>query len=421
MMTIDRSGLTPQTYTLSNGQTLHLFPDTALEIVKIDVTFEAGPYYQSKKLVAVTTNKLLTEGTLHHSAQEIAEFLDARGIIVETSTNLFTASVSAYALRRYVTGLLPLLHEMLTEPAFSQQEFDICVAKRRQQLSTNLQKTSYVSHNLLYAALYGEEHPLGTWADMDDTYKVTPDDVRQFYREHYSLGQAQYIVSGHYDEEILRCFDDCFGHTAAMPLPTPPSVVDPVRQPSSLCSSLPNTVQSTLRIGRLLPLAWDSEAYARFLVLNTVLGGYFGSRLMANIREEKGYTYGIYSQTRLLRGSIVFSICTDVGAADARAALEEIYGEMQRLCDEPVPEEELEVVRNYLVGDFLRSIDGIFERSERFRQMTATGIDERFTDLSLHAMEHVTPQQLQDLARQTLRRELMTQVVVGPADTAAAS
>ena len=414
MLTIDRSGLSPLTHTLSNGQPLHLFQDTAIEIVKIDITFEAGPCYQDKKLVAVTTNKLLTEGTLRHSAAEIAQFMDFRGIIIDTTVNSFIASVTAYALRRHVTELIPMLHEILTQPAFAQHEFQIAMARRRQQLLTSLQKTSILSHHIFYRELFGPDHILGNWAVSDDTYNITIDDIRNFFRDHYQLGTARYIISGHYDDTILRCFDDYFGHAPAAPRRELPTIPVPVRQPSVFSATLPNAVQSSLRIGRILPVPHASNEFSQFIVLNTLLGGYFGSRLMNNLREDKGYTYGIHSQTRLIRGAIIFSVSTDVRAADTQAALREIYREMQRLCDEPVPDQELELVRSYLAGDFLRAIDGIFERAERFHLIDTNGIDENFTDRALDTLESVTPQQLQALARSLLQRDRMTQVVVGP-------
>ena len=158
-------------------------------------------------------------------------------------------------------------------------------------------------------------------------------------------------------------------------------------------------------------MTWDSTDYARFLVLNTVLGGYFGSRLMSNIREDKGYTYGIYSTTQIHRGSIVFYITADVAAEASQAAVGEVFYEIERLQQELIPEEEMERVRNYMMGDFIRSIDGVFELSERYRQMSTTHVTEQFTTNLLDAIAHVTPAQLQTLAQSSLT-DLVT-VVVG--------
>ena len=149
------------------------------------------------------------------------------------------------------------------------------------------------------------------------------------------------------------------------------------------------------------------------MVLNTILGGYFGSRLMTSVREEKGYTYGIYSQTHIYRDSIVFSISADVGNEVVQPALQAILDELKRLQDEPVSDKELDIVRHYMEGDFLRSIDGLFECSERYRQMQIIGLSERFTNNFFAAIRTVTPTQLQALAQRFLSSSDLLQVIVG--------
>ena len=150
------------------------------------------------------------------------------------------------------------------------------------------------------------------------------------------------------------------------------------------------------------------------MVLNTLLGGYFGSRLMSNLREDKGYTYGIYSHTQLFRGPIVFFITADVAVDAATDAIAQVDKELRRLSDEPVSQDELHRVCTYMLGDHLRSIDGIFELAERHRQMATMGIDKRFFDYFLQALETTTPDDIQRLARRFLSPEEMLHVVVGP-------
>jgi predicted Zn-dependent peptidase len=142
--------------------------------------------------------------------------------------------------------------------------------------------------------------------------------------------------------------------------------------------------------------------YTRFMVLNTVLGGYFGSRLMSNLREDKGYTYGIYSQTQIFRDRIILFITADVAAQATHDAVNEINLEIERLRQEPVSDAELERVRNFMMGDFIRSIDGTFEISERYRQMVVTDVDERLSTNLMETLATVTPDQLPTLAQSTL-------------------
>ena len=459
----DLSPLVPQTHLLPNGRTLHYFPNHALGLVKLDITLEAGSRYQRCKCQAHAANRLFGEVTACRDAGEVAEFLDFRGIVVERMIDVCVANITFYFLRRYADELFPLIREMFdtysnnqairqsgnqTFSTLNSQLFEACVASRRQQLAMGFQKTSYVARNHFYEMLYGSEHPLGTYAVPEDVDALTLDDVTAFIAQHYHLGDAHLLLSGSVDDALLSLADQYLAPssitTVSEPiLPQPSSQFSILNSQLSITNepplprqrpllrgvavrpgyvhsqlSIPTAVQSSLRIGRILPMGWDTPDYARFMVLNTVLGGYFGSRLMSSLREDKGYTYGIYSLTQIHRGSIVFSIVADVAAEATSDAVAEVFDQIDRLRQQPVPEEELDRVRNYMMGDFIRSIDGVFEVSERYRQMVAThtvGTDDNPEILSsnlLDAIAHVTPAQLQTLA-QTHLADLVT-VTVGP-------
>ena len=410
----DLKPLVPQTHQLPNGRPLYCFQNNALELTKLDLTFEAGSCLQSHKSQAHGANQLLAEVTKCHNPQQVAELLDFRGIVVEKMTDVCVGNVSFYFLRRYAEELFPLIREMFDAPLVTQPLFDAYRAKRRQQLLLGMQKTAYVARNKFYEALYGFNHPLGTYAQPTDLDLLTADRLSGFMCRHYHLDSAHMVLSGYVDDALLALADQHLSptlveqvHATVLPRPMPSH-----QGSATIGCPMDNAVQSTLRIGRILPLEWHQEEYARFMVLNTVLGGYFGSRLMSNIREDKGYTYGIYSTTQVYRGSIVFYITADVAAEATQAAVAEVYKEIDRLKQEPVPDEELERVRNYMMGDFIRSIDGAFEISERYRQMAATAVDDRLTTLLLDAVATVTPAQLQELA-QTYLADLVT-VVAGP-------
>lgn len=406
--------LTPKTHLLPNGNSLYLFPSDALELVKLDITVEGGSCYQTKMCLAQAANQLFGEATLEHEAAWVAEFMDFRGITLERMADICTGNVSFYFLRKYAEELLPLVREMFEQPCVTQQLFEAHKAKRRLQLSQNFQKTSYVARNIFYEQLYGPEHVLGTYARPEDVEALTQDDVSAFIHEHYRLGEAHIVLSGSIDEELLSLCDKYLVGEKTQNQESRfvcPQVCDIA--PHKVHQPMPNAVQSSLRIGRVLPYTFDDMEYARFMVLNTVLGGYFGSRLMGNLREDKGYTYGIYSQTQIYRGNIVFYIAADVAGEATDKAVEEVLKEMERLRKEPVETEELQRVVHYMEGDFIRSIDGVFERSERYRQMVATDVTEKFTENYHEALQTITPEQLTDIAQLILSPETLTIVTAG--------
>ena len=418
--------LIPQEHTLPNGNTLSLFPNQSLGLVKLDITVEAGSARQTLKSLAHAANQLFGEATASLTAQQMAEFIDFHGIIVERMTDVCTANISFYFLRRFAGLVLPVIRQMFDSPVVTPQLFEAYVNNRRAQLRTSFQKTSYLARNRYYELLYGTNHPLGTYATPDDLDLLTPKDIADFIHRHYSLATSHIVLSGAIDPELLDLAEQHlapladpssskfeirnskFDTTAAvtLPKPCPEAYTDAVSH-----ITVPNAVQSTIRVGRILPLEWHSIDYTRFMVLNTVLGGYFGSRLMSNLREDKGYTYGIYSTTQIFRGSIVFYITADVAASATQDALKEINREIDLLRQEPVTQDELDRVRNYMMGDFIRSIDGIFEVSDRYRQMVATCVDERLSTNLLDTLQTVTPEQLHALAQTAFNR--LTTVTAG--------
>lgn len=428
---IDHEALAPKPHTLPGGKQLLVFPDDNTEVTKVDFIFEAGSAYQSKLLQAGAASQLAGICTPHHDVQQIAEFIDGIGVAVDRDMDLLGSTLSVYFLPKYASELFPLLHEMLTETVFPRHEFDIYLSKRRMQLLSNLHRTDYVARNLFYRALYGDKHPFGSYAMPADVDRLSLQDVEEYYQARYSLQDAVLQLAGYVDGPLLDLYDSCFGGTDphgnlgcnnAGTEVTLPDIRGTLSWEDLAPSSRPavrtrrrieGTVQSTIRIGRLLPWRWDDPRYTDFMVLNTLLGGYFGSRLMSNIRENKGYTYGIYSQADVLRGSTIFYITADVNGAATEEAVKEIYRELQRLCDEPVDDKELEIVKNYMVGDFMRSIDGIFERSDRWRMRQMTSATQLFDQHYCDSIVSVTPGRLLETAQQVLLPGELTEVVAG--------
>ncbi len=412
---IDRTPLAPRHYALRNSKVVHCFADSHIELMKLDFVFKAGTALQTKKMQALAAINLMANGTRRHSSSEIAEFLDFRGIIFEKSNDEVSSTLTFYCLPRYLDELLPLVREMIEEAEYPQEEFDIFIAKRKQKLMSNLQRTSYVARNRFMECLYGAEHPVGRYAVPADLDLLTVQDVREFYRLYLDFTHLEIVVGGAITEAGLAVFDKVFGDCRCtgcedVVLPEPGNAVAGLQK-----VRVQDAVQTTLRVGRRLPFKWNDVDYSRFMVVSTLLGGYFGSRLMSNIREDKGYTYGVHAMTQVRSGSIDFFVVTDVAADKAEPALKEIMFEMERLCREPVGKEELELVRNCMLGDFMRSVDGVFERSERFCQMTNSGVTEQFTDNYMSVLEvgATTADDIMSMAQRILRQEDMTVVMAG--------
>lgn len=403
--------LIPQCKLLAEGQRLYSFRSSATELLRIDLIHEAGSIYQPSMLCASTANRLFSTATETLSSSQVAEFLDYRGIIVQSDSDYYQSTTSFYLLRRYLDDLLQLLEGFLHEPAFKKSDFDVLMRRRKQDLQAAMLKTSEVARKLFYSTLLGETHPMGRFATPEDADVLTLESVNRFFEERY--GKMDVVVSGMVDDEVLKKVSALCGSCAQLKM-APDMVVPEIQKTGLVCDSVPSAAQTTLRVGRLIPLEWNHRDYADFILLTTLLGGYFGSRLMGNLREEHGYTYGIYARSRICRGVNIFFITADVSSDMAEAAENEIRQELQRLCDTPVDEQELELVKRVVAGDFIRSVDGVFERAERFCGMLSTGVDEIITDNLRKAINETTAVQLQSLAQRLFAPDSMLYCRVSP-------
>ncbi len=411
------STLLPEEHRLSNGRKLYAFPSST-ELVKLDLLFEAGTAYQTLKLSAGAANRLYVTASEAMDAAQLSEFLDYRGIIVDSNADALRCSTSFYTLHRHLDDLLPVVDDLVHRPSFPQGELEVFKNKRRQELMALRQKSHEVARRLFYESLFGREHPLGRYADVPDVDLLTRESVKAFYDRYHRVGDMTIVVSGKVDDRLLAALDERFGHECPseevphMVFSPSQSLCHPAAE-SHIVKPVSGSVQTTVRVGRVLPLAWESADYARFMILTTLLGGYFGSRLMQNLREDKGYTYGIYARTQLYRGVIVFYITADVAGSVAKEAEQEIIHELRRLAEKPVGEEELNLVKVVLAGDFIRSVDGIFERSARFCDMLGTDITEQFTENLRTALNETTAEQLRELAQRLLNPDDMTVCLAG--------
>jgi len=410
------STLEPQRMLLGNGLQVFLLPASSTDLVRLDIIDEAGSAYQPQPLCSAAALKLHTVASLRRNAYEVAEWFDYRGAVLENSPGIFSCSTTVYTLSRFATELIPLMSELRSSPAFPVDEFTLYCNKRKQEIMANLLKSREVARNAFYVALFGADHPLGRFATPDDADRLQLDTVKHFYDSYYMKGNSPTVlISGHVDNGLVEALGRLpihNGNSKEDRIAVDPS--DAIRDAvGTLVKPIAGSVQTTVRVGRVLPLEWHSMDYARLTLLVNLLGGYFGSRLMTNLREEKGLTYGIYARTQLYRGCIVFYIVADVAAGTAQQAVDEIRHELQQLCDTRVSDDELQLVKTVTTGDFIRSVDGIFERAERLSGMLQADVDERLTDNLRQAIADTTPDHLRQLACQWLHPDSMLYVLAG--------
>ncbi len=157
----------------------------------------------------------------------------------------------------------------------------------------------------------------------------------------------------------------------------------------------------------------DHPEFDELTVVNTLFGGYFGSRLMANIREEKGYTYGIYSALTAYKHGAIFEVSTDIGKEYRDATLNEIQKEFSLLQTELVDEDELQTVKNYMSGKILRSADGAFRFSDVLKGLLLFDRKPESLNEYLQTIQQISSERIMELAQKHFDFEKMYKVAVG--------
>ncbi len=401
-----------ESLTLRNGLKLYTLRADDFEVVRISFVFHAGSVTQNAPFVAGTTANLLAEGSSRLTGRQIAEQLDFYGSYFEASLDRDYVYISFCSLRRYFRETLKAAEEILLRPVFPEHEVETYCRKRRQQLAVERTKVDTLAREAFAGALFGPEHPYGIAYPESAYDTLERRSLTDHYRRLYTGGNAIAVCSGHVGEEELKAIVEL---AEQLPEGSAPELHFP--EPESrpfVHIERPEALQSSLRIGRLL-FTRNHPDFTGMQVVATVLGGYFGSRLMRNLREQHGYTYGVMASAVNFDRAGYLAIATQVGAEVTRPALDEIFREIDRLRREPMGEEELILTKRILTGEMMRILDGPFGIADVAIENILSHEGEGAVNRQLQEIRTITPERIQSLARQYLDPERLVTAVVGPA------
>jgi len=400
-------------FTLDNGVPVYTIDAGAQDVVQIEWVFYAGNWKEEKRGLAGATNFMLKNGTTNRTAFQINEDFEYYGAYSNRACYNETSTITLHTLSKHLDKLLPVVNDMLTNSTFPEEEFETFRQNSRQRLKVNLQKCEFVAGRLIDSYVYGESHPYGTYTHLEDFDGLTTELMRSFYKEHYVNGQCAIFVSGKLPTDIRKQLNDHFGELSI----TKPSFQNilipshPAEQKKFRIENDPKAVQGAIRLAAAFPNRHHPD-FKKVMVLNNIFGGFFGSRLMSNIREDKGYTYGIHSYIQNHIQESAWLVSTEAGKDVCDATLEEIYKEMKVLREEPVDEEELLLVRNYMMGSILGDLDGPFQIMAKWKNIILNNLDEKYFYESVEAIRNTSAEELQGLAQKYLQPENFYELIV---------
>ncbi|MDB5032384.1 pitrilysin family protein, partial [Mucilaginibacter sp.] len=359
----------PEHKKLTNGCDVFCFNSGDQELVRIEWIFHNLRFDSAKPLLNMAVNTMLTDGTHTLSASEIADKIDFYGAFLSVDYGFEQSLVTLYSLTKHLDKTLPVVKDILTDSIFPQKELKTFIRNQQQKLQVSLQKNDVVARRTFNKALYGNTI-YGLTPNADDYKTLQREDMLVHFKHMYQPSNCTLIIAGKVEQGTLDLLTDTFDNAWASTI-IPADITQPniAHSPEHFYFvEKPEALQSAIRMG--LPfINREHPDFPAVQVLNTVLGGYFGSRLMNNIREDKGYTYGIGSGLSSFKQGGALFIVTEVGADVCKAATIEIEKEVELLKTAIIPDEELSLVRNYMLGSLLGSLENVFSHADKFKNL----------------------------------------------------
>lgn len=358
----------PKVSTFSNG--FYTYHADTVSLIKLDLVY--SNVISPKKGVNKILGKMLSEGTAKKNSFEIKESIAKYGAHLEIKAGVDKFVITLYTQKKYFNELTSLLQELLFESTFPANELKKIIKIEAQYLQVNNEKTSFVASNKFKETIFGSNHPYGEVLTEEDIKTIKREDLIVLHQALICKNIPEIFIGGDFNEANCASVKSIFQphqHKHQTILFTTPSLLEPTNSHIQLVEA----VQSSVRIGKT-SIKRTHKDFIDLLIANEILGGYFGSRLMKNIREEKGLTYGIYSQSVTYMQESYWVIGADIKKDLVNLAIEEINNEISELENNGVDQDELEIVTNYMAGSFLASINTPFDIIDKFKLVHYHGL-----------------------------------------------
>lgn len=398
---------------LPNGMEMYMLRGGSEPVMKMEMVFRAGAWYEDKPGVSEFMSALMSEGTHKMTSAQLAEYIEYRGATIQTRGGVDTSRVRLFTLTRFLPQLTEVILDVIQAPLFDEDELKVYTANKIERLQIDLKKNEVLAYRHLTEKMYGPDHPYGRNIQPEDFQKITTADLHAHHQQYIRPERCMLFVSGSFGAKEI----DQIEHSIGKWTPASTNGVKEKKEFQSVGSTGdfeydgPQSHQAAIRIGRKL-FTQDHPDYAGLFVVNTILGGYFGSRLMTEVRENLGLTYGIYSSMDSFAAEGCFYISTETATANIPAMMKAIGAEMDRLRKDLVPEEELSMARNYMMGHLMTQLDGPFSSLDFIRSMKIEGIEDQHFETFIKTIQAIRPEEIRALAKKYLSLKDWARIIV---------
>jgi predicted Zn-dependent peptidase len=392
---------THNTSILENGLPITLLNGVAQEVVKIDVVFTASKWNEPSVGVAHFTSAMLEKGTKKMNSFQIASFFERYGASIEISSGFDFTTITLYSPSKNIVYVLPVFIDLFTEPEFPESELSILKNLFLQSLTINNEKTSYVASKIFRSKIFGKMHPYGASIEKENVDNISARSLSSYFNNFFKPHHI--FATGNINDELNKLLIICFSPINRSQQSDKQKQIDaPQIHSDKFYLEKSNSIQTSIRYGKRVVNKTHSD-YPYLVLLNHILGGYFGSRLMKNIREEKGLTYGIYSSISTLKNDAYLVIGADVNKENKDIVIDEIKNELIKLNNSSISDSEFKLTKNHLLGNLQLELASPFSVIEKIKNIELYHLSENFYSDLFQKILMLQPAELTEVANKYLK------------------
>jgi len=384
---------------LKNGINLHLLSGGNAEVSHIKILLPGGIAESPVPQLYQMANSLLLEGSINHPSDELAEILEYNGAWSGVDTSTHYSSLSLYCTNNTYHTLLPLIKEMVTSPAFEDEPVANALRAEAARLDVENHKVAYRASYAMRNLVYGPDHPLSAVPSPEQLLDITPAQLHQAHERRLDPKGIHVYISGLLSDNMIGEAQHIFSTIEGREgFPLPRLQFPKHTSGDSVHVDMPESLQSGVKlmipaIGRIHP------DYVPLRMTVIALGGYFGSRLMLNIREEKGLTYGITASLLGFKHNGFISISSQTDPSTVNMLIEETVKEIERMKNPSTyTPDEVNRLSRFVLSELAGVLDTPFSRMEFLQTQITANAPARYFAMQEHAARTITPEILAEMA-----------------------
>ena len=385
---------------LHNGLTMHYLSGGNAEVSRIKLLMPGGIAESPRPKLPEIANALLLEGTASHSGEELSDIIEHNGAWTGVDTSTHHSALSMYCLNDTYSTLLPLVREIVMSPAFDPEVTSHIVRNEAARLEVEQRKVLYRAGCAMKDLVYGAEHPLSAVSSPDDLLELTPDMIASAHSRRLDPSGMHVYLSGLLSDRMIAETADMFSSIPPHePYPLPPLKFPDHSSGERVHVDMPESLQSGVRM--MIPaIGRNHPDYVPLRIATIALGGYFGSRLMLDIREEKGLTYGITASLLGYRHSGFISISSQTDPSTVDLLINETVAEIERMKDPgSYTEDEVNRISRFVLSELAGVLDTPFTRMDFLQTRVTASTPEGYFAMQDSAARSLTPDVLAAMAQ----------------------